>query len=177
MQSRPTFFSLRSLALAAAMVAFYTILVSVDLGGYNPYAESYRSRIGLYASKLDTLALITSWNKKMFLRHLANFEIPRYVAQHIKQGDTVLLPPWEYAAQFIEVDPTWTDPRVFTYMAGFQPIVAYNDSLRAKSANTYIVLEGTSIWLARRGDKTNIDSLLNEYSRLAATNTNNVKSL
>lgn len=177
MQSRPTFFSLRSLTLAAAMVAFYTILVSVDVGGYNPYAESYRSRIGLYASRLDSLALITSWNKKMFLRHLANVEIPLYVTQHIRLTDTVLLPPWEYAAQYMETDPTWTDPRVFTYMAGFQPIVAYNDSLRWKNANTFIVLEGASIWLARKGDGTNIDSLLNEYRRLAATNTNNVKSL
>lgn len=175
MPNRPIFFSLRSLALAAAMVTFYTIIVSVDFGSMNPYANSYKSRIGLYASKLDTLALITSWKKKMFLRHMANVEIPQYIVQHLQTGDTVLLPPWEYAERYIEVDPTWTDPRVFTYMVGFQPIVAYNDSVRRKSANTYVILEGASIWLAHRGGNTNIDSLLTVYEQMAATNRSDIK--
>ena len=165
MAHRPGFFSLRSFILAAIMVALYTLLVTAELNGVNPYAAAYQSRIGMYADKLDSLTRISSWERKMFLRHMANVEIPNYVARHLQSGDTVLLPPRTYAARYMDADPIWTDPRIFVYMAGFYPIVAYNDTARRKSANAFIALEPASIWIARRGGSTNIDSLLKEYEK------------
>ncbi len=99
----------------------------------------------------------------MFLRHVANYEIPLWIAENKKPGDTVLLPPAEYSAPFIAVDPIWTDPRIFTYFAGFQPIVAYSDTLRRHKANAWVVLQPQAIYLARRGGSFDIDSLLRVY--------------
>jgi len=147
------------------MVAFYTILVTAELGGMNPYARSYQSRIGMYADKLDSLTRISSWDVKMKMRHVANAEIPAYIVSHLREGDTVLLPPRSYANKYMEAEAIWTDPRIFTYFVDFQPIVGYTDLNRRSSANTFVVLEGNTIWLARRGGTTNIDSLLSEYAR------------
>ena len=160
-----SFFSLKSVVLTGIMIAFYTLLITADLGGLNTYALAYKSRIGFYAEKIDSFATISSWRQRMFLRHMANYEIPVWLAENKRPTDTILLPPAEYADQFLPMKSIWTDPRVFTYFADFQPIVAYADTARRSSVNAYIALGEKSIAIVRPGGRTNIDSLLSEYER------------
>ena len=97
------------------------------------------------------------------LRHVANYYIPTWIADNKRPGDTILLPPAEYSAPYISVQPVWTDPRIFTYFAGFQPIIAYTDTARRQSANAWVVLQPETIYIARRGGNFDIDSLLRVY--------------
>ena len=159
----PGFFSLKSLILAAAMLALFTILTRYPLGGANTYATSYASRIEFYSDRIDSLAHISSWRQRQFLRHVGNYEIPLWISEHRRQSDVIQLPPRAYAARYLQVEPTWTDPRIFTYFAGFQPIVAWSDTARRATANTWITLEAGSIALVRRDGTVNIDSLLSVY--------------
>jgi hypothetical protein len=160
-----SFFSIKSVVLTVCTVLFCLALINVDLSGWNTYSSSYDVRIGFYKRKLDSLTKIKSWHDRMFMRHVANVEIPKYAVRHLMPGDTLLLPPMGYGNKYMKVNAVWTDPRVFTYMTGFQPIVAYSDVARRKSANAYVVLDKNQIWIARRGGRTNIDSLLSVYER------------
>lgn len=162
-RKRPTFFTLRGLLLAGVMLALYTVLTRYDLNGLNSYAASYQSRIEFYSDRIDSLSRVSSWQQRMFLRHVANYEIPTWISRNRRPGDVILLPPREYAAAYLQADPTWTDPRIFTYMAGFQPIVAWTDTARWSQVNTWIALESGSIALVRRSGTTDIDSLLSVY--------------
>lgn len=165
MHERPPIFSLRSLILTIIMVAVATFLISADLDGANVYASAYDARIGLYGDKLDSLNKIRSWRDRIFMRHVANYEIPTYIVNHLRVGDTVLLPPMQYGNRYMRTNAIWTDPRIFTWMVGFAPIVSWNDTTRRASANAYVVLTANQIWIARRGGSTNIDSLLIEYGK------------
>jgi hypothetical protein len=165
MHERPPIFALRPLVLTIAMVVFVTMLISADLGGVNTYAEAYDARIGLYGDKLDSLNKIRSWREKLFMRHVANVEIPTYIVNHLRPTDTVLLPPMSYGNRYMRTNAIWTDPRIFTWMVGFAPIVSWSDTARRASANAYVVLNSNQIWIARRGGATNIDSLLAEYGK------------
>lgn len=156
-------FSPRALVLAVAFTAFVSVLLNADLGGRNSYSTSYDSRIGLYGGKLDSLTRISSWPKRLFMRHVANYEIPSYLAPRLLPGDTLLLPPMSYANQYMRHNATWTDPRIFTWMVGFHPIIAWSDSGRRNLANAFVVLDVNQVWIARLGGRTNIDSLLNVY--------------
>lgn len=158
-----SFFTLKAVILTAVMIAFYIVLISAELGGWNTYAMAYDSRIGFYAERIDTFAHIGSWRQRMFMRHVANYEIPLWIAENRRPGDTILLPPAEYADQYLTVKSSWTDPRIFTYFADFQPIVAYTDTARRASVNAYIALGKQSISIVRKGSSTNIDSLLSVY--------------
>lgn len=159
------FFSLKALILSGVLTAFCIILLNASLGDANSYAKSYDSRIGFYAERLDTLSRITSWKQRMLLRHVANVSIPTWIAEHRRATDTILLPPKEYADQYMKADAVWTDPRIFTYMAGFQPVIAWADTMRRKQANAFIALEPRAITIARPGGLVNIDSLINEYQQ------------
>ena len=159
----PGFFSLRGLILALIMIGFASILKNAELGGINTYAVAYDARIGFYSDKLDSLSQISSWRQRMFLRHVANYEIPLWIAENKRPGDTILLPPAEYSAPYIVAQTIWTDPRIFTYFAGFQPIIAYSDTVRRQNANAWVVLQPQAIYLARRGGRFDIDSLLRVY--------------
>jgi hypothetical protein len=97
---------------------------------------------------------------------MANLEIPEYIISKLRPTDTLLLPPMEYGNQFMATKAFWTDPRIFTWMVGFQPIVAWRDAARRRSANAYVVLEANTIWITRPGGSTNIDSLLAVYKKL-----------
>ncbi len=165
MNERPPIFSLRGLILAIAMVVIITVLISAEFNGFNTYATAYDARIGLYGDKLDSLNKIRSWKERLFMRHVANVEIPTYIVNHMRPTDLVLLPPMSYAGRYMTSNAIWTDPRIFTWMVGFQNIVAWNDSTRRSSANAFVVLNENQIWIARRGGQTNIDSLLIEYGR------------
>ncbi len=161
--TRPPVFSLRSLILAMIMGLFITILINADLGGWNTYSMAYDARIGFYAERLDTFTKVSSWRKRNFMRHVGNVEIPLWITENMRPGDTILLPPKEYADKYLNVPAIWTDARIFTYFAGFQPIVAFDDTARRSKANAYIALEPRSISIARRGGGTNLDSLMNVY--------------
>ncbi len=161
--TQPPVFSLRSLILAIVMGLFVTVLINADLGGWNTYSMAYDSRIGFYAERLDTFTRISSWRKRNFMRHVGNVEIPLWITENMRPGDTILLPPKEYADQFLNVPAIWTDARIFTYFAGFQPIVAFDDTARWNKVNAFIALEPRSISIARRGGPTNLDSLLAVY--------------
>lgn len=163
--TRPSFFTLRGLILAAVMLAVYTVLTRYDLNGANSYAASYQSRIEFYSDRIDSLSRVSRWPERMFLRHVANYEIPNWIARNHRPEDVILLPPRGYAAAYLQADPVWTDPRIFTYMAGFQPIVAWTDDARRSEVNTWVALGPGSIALVRRGGSTNIDSLLSVYSQ------------
>jgi len=102
----------------------------------------------------------------MFMRHVANVEIPKYAVNHLRPGDTLLLPPIGYGNKYMKTNAVWTDPRIFTYMIGFQPIVSYADVARRNSATAFVVLDKNQIWIAHRGGRTNIDSLLQVYEQL-----------
>ncbi len=158
-----SFFSIKAVVLTAVTVLFCLALINVDLSGWNTYSSSYDVRIGFYKRKLDSLTRIKSWHDRMFMRHVANVEIPKYAVSHMQPGDTLLLPPMGYGNKYMKSNAVWTDPRIFTYMIGFQPIVAYSNIERRSSANTFIVLDKNQIWIARRGGTTNIDSLLKVY--------------
>ncbi len=164
-KNRTQFFSPRSLTLSLITIAFLTLILSWDAGGYNSYALSYDARLGLYAEKLDSLNKIRQWRERYFMRHVANYEIPQMIRARLRAGDTVLLPPMWYANRYMRTNAIWTDPRIFTWMVGFSPIVSWSDTARRSSANCYVVLDNNMIWVARRGGSTNIDSLLAEYAR------------
>lgn len=164
-EPRPVF-SVRGLILTAAVIAVLTLLVGPYLGEANPYASSFHARIELYREKLDSLNRIRGWRDRIYMRHMANLEIPEYIISKLRPADTLLLPPMEYANQFMATKALWTDPRIFTWMVGFQPIVAWRDTARRRSANAYVVLEANTIWITRRGGSTNIDSLLAVYQKL-----------
>ena len=165
MSERLPIFSLRGLILAIVMVVVLTLLLSAKFGDFNSYATSYDARIGLYGEKLDSLNKIHSWRARMFMRHVANIEIPTYIVNHMRPSDIVLLPPMSYGNRYMVTNAIWSDPRIFTWMVGFQPIVAWTDTARRSSANAFVVLNENQIWIARRGGATNIDSLLNEYGK------------
>lgn len=172
--SQPAFFSVPQLVLAVVMVVFCSILINVEMEidknvHYNAYASSYQYRIGLYSKKLDSFALITSFEEKQFARLSNNVLATNYIVSKIQPGDTVLLPPMEYALLYQPNAAFWTDPRIFTYIGGFQPIVAYDDIARRNSANRFVFIDGRTIWLARKGGKYNVDSLLYLYSKLRST--------
>ena len=162
-QTRPSFFTLRGLILAAVMLVVYTGLTRYDLNGANPYAASYLSRIEFYSQRIDSLSRVSRWPERMFLRHVANYEIPNWIARNRRPADVILLPPREYAAAYLQADPTWTDPRIFTYMGGFQPIVAWADTTRRADVNAWVTLDPGSIAIVRRGGTMDIDSLMTVY--------------
>lgn len=164
-EPRPVF-SVRGLILTAAVIAVLTFLVGPYLGESNPYASSFHARIELYREKLDSLNRIRGWRDRIYMRHMANLEIPEYIISKLRPTDTLLLPPMEYGNQFMATKAFWTDPRIFTWMVGFQPIVAWRDTSRRRAANAYVVLEANTIWITRPGGSTNIDSLLAVYEKL-----------
>ena len=162
---RPVF-SVRGVALTIAAMALLTLLVGPYLGDANPYASSFNARIELYREKLDSLNRIRGWRDRIYMRHVANLEIPEYIVSKLRPNDILLLPPMEYGNQFMATKAYWTDPRIFTWMVGFQPIVAWRDTARRKEANAFVVLEANTIWITRPGGGTNIDSLLSVYEKL-----------
>ena len=162
---RPVF-HVRGLALTVVVIVLLTVLVGPYLGDANPYASSFQARIELYRTKLDSLNRIRGWRDRTYMRHMANLEIPEYIVSKLRPGDTLLLPPIEYGSQFMVTKALWTDPRIFTWMVGFQPVVAWRDTARRSSANTFVVLEANTIWLTRPGGRTNIVSLLDVYRTL-----------
>ncbi len=143
------------------------VLINVDFGDVNPYYGWYENRVDVYYRRLDSLNRIRPWRDRMFARHVANYETPVWVVNNMRVGDTVLLPPRQYAQTFIKVEAFWTDPRIFTYMTRLTPIVAYADTARRKSANAFLLLAPRRIALVRRGGETNIDSLLRVYEEAA----------
>jgi hypothetical protein len=159
------FWGVKQLFLALAMLAA-VLLVFWPMGNTNPYASAYNARIKLYKEKLDSLTKIRDYTERMFMKHVANVKAPEYISQRLQPGDTVLLPPIEYGNKYQVTEAIWTDPRVFTYMAGFRPIVPYDNVAKRNSANVFVFLDGRRIWLGRRGGAYNIDSLLEEYSQL-----------
>lgn len=165
MNERPPIFSLRGLILAIVMVAIVSVLISAELNGLNTYATAYDARIGLYGDKLDSLNKIRSWKERLFMRHVANVEIPTYIVGHLRPNDVVLLPPMSYGNRYMKTNAIWTDPRIFAWMVGFHNVVAWNDTARRSSANAFVVLNENQIWIARRGGQTNIDSLMIEYGK------------
>lgn len=165
MNERPPIFSLRGLILAIVMVAIVSVLISAELNGLNTYATAYDARIGLYGDKLDSLNKIRSWKERLFMRHVANVEIPTYIVGHLRPNDVVLLPPMSYGNRYMKTNAIWTDPRIFAWMVGFHNVVAWNDTTRRSSANAFVVLNENQIWIARRGGQTNIDSLMIEYGK------------
>jgi len=164
-QQRPVF-TVRGVALTVAVIAILTLLVGPYLGEGNPYSSSFSVRIELYREKLDSLNRIRGWRDRIYMRHMANLEIPEYIVGKLRPNDTLLLPPMEYGNQFMATKAFWVDPRIFTWMVGFQPVVAWRDTARRHSANTFVVLEQNTIWLTRPGGSTNIDSLLQVYETL-----------
>lgn len=165
MNERPPIFSLRGLILTIIMVTVLTLLISAKLGDVNTYATAYDARISLYGEKLDSLNNIRSWSQRLFMRHVSNVEIPTYIVKHMRPTDTVLLPPASYANRYMVSNAIWTDPRIFAWMVGFHPVVAWTDTMRRTSANAFVVLTSNQIWIARRTGSTNIDSLLDEYRK------------
>jgi hypothetical protein len=162
---RPVF-SVRGVILTGLVIAVLTVLVGPYLGESNPYATSYEARIELYRQKLDSLNRIRGWRDRIYMRHMANLEIPEYIVSKLRPNDTLLLPPMEYANQFMATKAFWTDPRIFTWMVGFQPVVAWRDTARRRSVNAYVVLEAYTIWITRPGGGTNIDSLLAVFEKM-----------
>jgi hypothetical protein len=152
--------------LTGLVIAVLSVLVGPYLGESNPYATSYEARIELYRQKLDSLNRIRGWRDRIYMRHMANLEIPEYIVSKLRPNDTLLLPPMEYANQFMATKAFWTDPRIFTWMVGFQPVVAWRDTARRRSVNAYVVLEANTIWITRLGGSTNIDSLLAVFEKM-----------
>lgn len=158
-----SFFSLRALTLTIALSLGYVLLINIQIDDINPYQGWYENRIDTYYRRLDSLNKIRSWRDRMMTRHVANYEAPVWIVNHMRDGDTVLLPPRQYAQKFMKADVFWTDPRIFTYMTRLSPIVAYADTARRHTANAFVSLEPRRIALVRRGGNTNIDSLLRLY--------------
>lgn len=168
MAERLPMVSRRGAILAIIMVGAIYALIKVGAdSGVNPYAASYQSRIGLYAEKRDSLNKRRQMSERMFARHVANYEIPQYIAPRLRPTDTLLLPPMTYGNRYMRDKAYWTDPRFFAWMVGFHNVIPWNDVARRSKANAFVVLEPNTIWIARRGSPNiNIDSLLNEYGRV-----------
>lgn len=164
--ARPAFFSIPAVVLTACMALCMWLLIGFQSDSdANPYAASYESRVELYRSKLDSLNKIRSVRERIYMRQMANLEIPEYIVSKLRPTDVLLLPPRGYANRFMQTEAIWTDPRIFTWMVGFHNIVAFSDTARRSQANAFVVLEANTIWITRPGGSTNIDSLLNVYER------------
>ena len=146
-------------------LCIWILLGFMSADGSNPYAASYESRIELYRSKLDSLNKIRSVRERIYMRQMANLEIPEYVVAKMRPTDVLLLPPRGYANSFMQTEAIWTDPRIFAWMVGFHNVVAWSDTAGRKKANAFVVLEANTIWITRPGGSTNIDSLLNVFER------------
>lgn len=164
--ARPPFYSIPAVILTASMaLCIWMLLGFMSADGSNPYAASYESRVELYRSKLDSLNKIRSVRERIYMRQMANLEIPEYIVAKMRPTDVLLLPPRGYANTFMQTEAIWTDPRIFTWMVGLHNIVAWSDTIRRKQANAFVVLEANTIWITRPGGSTNIDSLLNVFER------------
>jgi len=146
-------------------LCIWMLLSFMSADGSNPYAASYESRIELYRSKLDSLNNIRSVRERIYMRQMANLEIPEYIVAKMRPTDVLLLPPRGYANSFMQTEAIWTDPRIFAWMVGFHNVVAWSDTAGRKKANAFVVLEANTIWITRPGGSTNIDSLLNVFER------------
>lgn len=164
--ARPAFFTIPAVILTAYMVFCIWLLIgALSDSDANPYAASYESRIELYRSKLDSLNKIRSVRERIYMRQMANLEIPEYIVSKMRPTDLLLLPPRAYANKFMQTEAIWTDPRIFTWMVGFHNVIAWADTARRRQANAFVVLEANTIWITRPGGSTNIDSLLSVYER------------
>jgi hypothetical protein len=164
--ARPAFFTIPAVLLTASMgFVIWLVLGFQTSNEVNPYAASYEARIELYRSKLDSLNKIRSVRERIYMRQLANLEIPEYIVSKMRPTDLVLLPPRGYANKYMQTEAIWTDPRIFTWMVGFHNVVAWSDTARRSQANAFVVLDANAIWMTRPGGSTNIDSLLHVYAR------------
>jgi hypothetical protein len=164
--ARPAFFTIPAVLLTACMGLFLWFVLSFQTADdSNPYAASYEARIELYRSKLDSLNKIRSVRERIYMRQMANLEIPEYIVAKMRPTDLVLLPPRGYANNYMQTEAIWTDPRIFAWMVGLQNVVAWSDTARRNQANAFVVLDANAIWMTRPGGSTNIDSLLHVYAR------------
>jgi hypothetical protein len=164
--TRPAFFTIPAVLLTASMGVFIWLVLGFQTSGeINPYASSYEARIELYRSKLDSLNKIRSVRERIYMRQLANLEIPEYIVAKMRPTDVVLLPPRGYANRYMQTEAIWTDPRIFAWMVGFHNVVAWSDTARRSQANAFVVLDANAIWMTRPGGSTNIDSLLHVFAR------------
>lgn len=163
--AKPSMFGVRPLVLTVALLVGYWLLISVPIDRVNPYEPFHRNRIAFYYDRLDTFARVTSLSQRMVLRHTYDYNVPYLVRQQMRPGDVLLLPPKEYAERYTRGNSViWTDPRIFTYMVGRSPIVAWDDTARRSKANLVLALELTMFELIRRdASPQRYDSIVAEY--------------
>ena len=168
--AQPSFFGVRQLALAMALLVGYWLLISVRIDRVNPYEPFHENRISFYYEKIDTFSRITSLSQRMTLRHSFDYTVPMLVTQRMLPGDLFLLPPAAYAEQYTRGNKVvWTDPRIYTYMVGRSPIVAWDDTARRAQANTVVALELQTFEIIRKSDApVRFDSVVQAYARAAA---------
>lgn len=162
----PSFFSLRGLAVALAIVAGFLILTRWNIPGINPYERWNENRLGWYYSRMDSLAKITDLPTRYFMRHTFNYSLVTEVTKRLRPGDTLLLPPRRYANSFLGGrEGIWTDVRIFRYLAQQRvPIVAWEDTARRHRANVAIALEPTAFeLLQKRRSVPRFDSIVDVY--------------
>jgi hypothetical protein len=160
-------FSVRSLLLAIAVAVGWWLFIRTEAPLVNPYPIWYENRIKFYYDRLDTFAGIRSLQKRMVMRHTFNYDLCRLIAERLKPGDTLLLPPRAYANQFGQgQEAIFTDARIFRYLSESSvPLVAWEDLQRRSRANIAIALEPTAFELLRRRDvPVRYDSLIAQYS-------------
>lgn len=169
----PSFFSVRSFVLTVILLVGYWLLISVRIDRVNPYEAFHANRIAFYYDRLDTFARVTSLSQRMILRHSYDYNVPFLISQQLGPTDTLLLPPAAYAERYTRGNSVvWTDPRIYTYMVGRSPIVAWDDTLRRSRANTVLALELTMFELIRRGSsQSGFDSVVAEYHASRAPTT------
>lgn len=163
----PPFFGVRALALTVALLVGYWLLISTRIERVNPYEPFHENRISFYYDKMDTFSRITSLSQRMTLRHSYDYTVPLLVSERLTPQDVLLLPPAAYAEQFTRGNKVvWTDPRIFTYMVGRTPMVAWDDTARRAMANTAILLELNTFELVRRAaGPDRYDSVLAAYAQ------------
>lgn len=165
--AQPSFFGVRQLGLTVALLVGYWLLISVRVDRVNPYQPFHENRISFYYEKIDTFSRITSLSQRMTLRHSFDYTVPMLVNQRLQPGDLFLLPPAAYAEQYTRGNKVvWTDPRIYTYMVGRSPIVAWDDTARRAQANTVVALELQTFEIIRKAvTPERFDSVMHEYAR------------
>lgn len=161
---RPSFFSAKGLILSIALLLSF-LLVLHALPDHNVYAKWYEKRIQLYYNVLGKYNARMRPDQRMLERHKYTYQITQWIRQRLLPTDTLMLPPAEYVKNFYP-DAYWVDQRIFYYFCGPIPTVMYGDSVRAHSANVFVLFQPEGgISIQRKGDRTNVDSILTVYRK------------
>lgn len=166
---QPSFFSAKGLILSLTLLLSFLLVLNME-PDHNVYSKWHEKRIRIYYDVLDKYNARLRPDQRMLERHKYTYQIVQWISQRLQPTDTLMLPPAEYVMNFYP-DAYWVDQRIFYYFCGPIPTVMYGDSLRARSANVFVLFQPEGgISIHRKGGRTNVDSILTVYRNERSNN-------